>query len=219
MVTQIRTAIQATKLPLSFSLLIASIGLMLVLFMVRQSQGTAEASILQAKPVAEYFVFQGHHNAPSALGELIFYRWQLPNSGTVEYGYIPVKRALLGAWQVGDGGKCSGATGASAGTLIDFHAHYLWHSYGYNFTSSYSVVCGHTDSANIHAISVLWQDGAVTTDAVTNGWFALVQPDRQAACQLRLLDEANQVTHTIDLATTEFSTTDATTPLPSCVTS
>lgn len=179
-------------------------------------QGAAEEAVIQVYPAAAHFEFQGYHAAPLGLGKFLLYRRQAPASPFPAYGYIPVRQNFLEQWRVGNGGKCSSADTMPPTSLVTFHAHFLWLTYGYNEMSSYSVVCGHTDSSQVQAVAVRWQDGTITQDQVEHGWFMLVKPERQAACHLQLLDQANTVIHTMDPAQIDFTSTDATTPLPPC---
>ncbi|MCE7987265.1 MAG: hypothetical protein DYG89_39355 [Caldilinea sp. CFX5] len=184
---------------------------------VRQSQGTAEAAVVKQYPAAAQFEFLGYHLAPFWQGQFLLYRWQASGELLPEYGYISVKRNLWGQWRVGTGGKCSSSDTAQLASLADFSAHYLWYTYGYNEMVSYSVVCGRTSSAQVQTVAILWADGEVTAEPVAQGWFMILRPERQAACQLQLLDQQRTVIHTIDLAQFDFTTADSTTPLPGCV--
>ena len=100
--------------------------------------------------------------------------------------------------------------------IVDFHAHYLGSPYGSSASAAYSVVCGRINSTAVHTVIVRWADGALTEALVKQGWFIILKPERQAACQLQLLDTTETVMQTIDLAQFDFSSNDATTPLPPC---
>lgn len=84
---------------------------------------------------------------------------------------------------------------------------------------SYSVVCGRTVSPQVQAVAVLWEDNEMTVEPVVQGWFVVLRPERQAACQVQLLDKTKAVIRTMDLAQFHFTITDATTPLPTCTAS
>ena len=203
--------------PFSRFLLIALVlGAVLVGVAVYLSRGTAEAAAIQAYPAAAQFDFQGDYVAPFGIGRFLLYQWQTPTASFPRYGYLPIKRNWWGQWRVGTGGKCSNSSTEQAGDIVDFHAHYLGSPYDATASAVYSVVCGRINSTAVHTVAVRWADGALTGALVKQGWFIILKPERQAACQLQLLDNTETVIQTIDLAQFDFISTDATTPLPPC---
>lgn len=187
---------------------------------VLQSQKTAEAAVLKQDPAAAQFKFQGDYIAPFGLGRFLLYQWPAPTATAPVYGYIPVKRNFWGQWRVGTGGPCSSTSTATRATsaldLVDFHAHYVGRIYGNDKPADYSVICGRVASAEVHTVSVRWEDGAITEGLVKQGWFIILKPGRQAACQLQLLATTETVIQTIDLAQFDFPSTATTEPLPRC---
>lgn len=202
--------------PFSRFLLIAlALGALLLGGAVYLSRGTAEAAAIQAYPAAAQFDFQGDYVAPFGIGRFLLYQWQTPTASFPTYGYLPIKRNWWGQWRVGTGGQCSNSSTEQAGGIVDFHAHYLGAPYD-STAAVYSVVCGRINSTAVHTVVVRWADGALTGALVKQGWFIILKPARQAACQLQLLDNTETVMQTIDLAQLDFISTDATTPLPPC---
>lgn len=208
-----RNAILQRRRRLLFGLILITATLF---YCVRQSQGTAVAALLAAAPPGVQIEVLGAYPAPWRLGQFFLYRRQASATAFADYRYAPVKRDLWGRWRVGAGGKCSSAAGEQATALVNFHAHYLWYTYGYDEMVSYSVICGRVDSTQIQTVTVIWADGEVTAAPVAQGWFVVLRPARQAACQLQLLDQAKTVIQVIALAQIDFAMTDATTPLPVC---
>ena len=203
----------------SFSrlLLIAlALGVLCLGVAIYLTQGTAEAAAIRAYPAAAQFDFQGDYVAPFGIGRFLLYQWQTPTAPFPTYGYLPIKRNWLGQWHVGYGGKCSNSSTEQAGGIVDFHAHYLGSPYDATASAAYSVVCGRINSTEVHRVVVRWADGALTGALVKLGWFIILKPERQGACQLQLLDNRETVMQTIDLAQFDFISTDATTPLPPC---
>lgn len=197
-------------------LLIAlALGAVLLGVAVYLSRGTAEAAVINTYPAAAQFNFQGDYVAPFGIGRFLLYQWQAPTDTQPVYGYIPIKRNIWGQWRVGTGGRCSNSSTEPVGGIVDFHAHYLGSPYDAT-AALYSVVCGRVNSTEVHTVAVRWADGALTGALVKQGWFIILKPERQAACQLQLLDNTETVMQTIDLAQFDFISTDATTPLPPC---
>lgn len=192
------------------------LGALILFYGVWRSQETAEAAVIAVYPAAANFTFLGDYVAPFGPGRFLLYQWQAPTAAAPLYGYIPVKRNFWGQWQIGAGGHCSSASATQASSIVDFHAHYLPSIYGYQDPTAYSVVCGHVHDTQAHTAAVHWEDGTVTKSLVKQEWFVLVKPERQAACELQLLDNTETVVHTIDLTQLDFPSTDATTPLPRC---
>lgn len=204
------------KVILRFKSIALVLCVVILVYGVRQIHGTAEEAVIKEMMPGVQVEFQGRHVAPFGLGQFLFFRQQAPAAPIAEFGYIPVKRNLWGQWRMGAGGKCSSINTAESANLVDFHAHYLWHPYSYDEIVAYSIVCGRTSSTQVQTVVVIWQDGIVTEEPVDQGWFLIMRPERQAACQLQLLDKTKGVIGTIDLAQFDFTTTDATTSLPAC---
>ena len=71
---------------LRFNYIGLALGVVIVLYGVRQNQGTAEEAVIKAHPVAAHFEFQGYHAAPLGLGKFLLYRWQAPTTSFPAYG-------------------------------------------------------------------------------------------------------------------------------------
>lgn len=192
------------------------LGVSILFYGVWRSQETAEAMVIAEYPAAAHFTFLGDYVAPFSLGRFLLYEVQAPTAAAPTYGYIPVKRNFWGRWRVGAGGHCSSASATQVSNVVDFHAHYLSWMYGYQEPASYAIVCGRVHGTQAHTAAVHWEDGTVSKSLVKQDWFVLVKPERQAACQLQLLDNTESVIQTIDLTPLDFPSTDATTPLPRC---
>lgn len=193
-----------------------ALGVIILIYAVYQSSGSAEAAVIDQYPAAAQFTFLGDYVASSGLGRFLLYQWQAPAAPAPLYGYIPVKRNFWGQWLVGNGGHCSSVSVEQVTSTVDFHAHYLPFVYDYTDPTAYSVVCGHVHDIQAHTAAVRWQDGTITTSLVKQDWFMILKPARQAACQLQLLDNTETVIQTVDLTQVDFSSTDTTTPLPPC---
>lgn len=196
------------------------LGAMLVVHAYAQSQISAESAFLKSLPMAARDVLievHGLHTAPSPIGNLLFFSLKDAKSGSLEYRYAPVKRNILGNWQVGYSGKCSQDGEMQTGMeFASFHAHSLWLPYDYNSMTEVSIVCGHIHKQAIQTVVVIWQDGTSTQDEVKESRFVLFAQGRIAACQLQLFDQSSTLVKEIDLSQIEFVSTDATTSLPHC---
>ena len=192
-----------------------ALGVVILIYAVYQSSGSAEAAVISQNPAAAQATFLGDYVA-SGIGRFLLYQQPAPTASFPEYGYIPVKRNAWGQWRIGTGGPCSSPNPQPMTSTVDFHAHYLPSIYGDNDPTAYSVVCGHVNNVDAHTAAVRWADGTVTRSLVKQDWFLILKPARQAACQLQLLDNTEMVIQTIDLAQVDFPSTDTTTPLPPC---
>lgn len=193
-----------------------ALGVIILIYAVYQSSGSAEAAVISQDPAATQFTFLGDYVAPFGLGRFLLYQQSAPLGALPEYGYIPVKRNVWGQWHIGTGGPCSRPQPEAMTSTVDFHAHYLPSLYGDNEPTAYSVVCGRVHDIQAHTAAVRWADGTVTTSLVKQDWFIILKPGRQAACQLQLLDNTETIIQTIDFAQIDFPSTDTTTQLPPC---
>jgi hypothetical protein len=197
------------------------VHLLLFVFWQRDDlRRNAESAFLESLAVGSPLTnieFHGIHDAPATIGNVLFFSWKDANSATVQYSYVPVKRKLIGDWRVGYAGSCSQDGEKQARMeFASFQAHYLWLPYDYNSMTEVSIVCGHINRQTIQTVSVIWQDGTITSDEVKEGRFVLFAAGRIAACQLQLFDSSNTLVEEIDLRQIDFVSTDATTTLPHC---
>ena len=75
-------------------------GAAIAFYVYAQSQVNAESAFLESLPEegvsAVHFVFQGLHDEPSPIGNLLFFSLKDAKSESIEYRYVPVKRNILG---------------------------------------------------------------------------------------------------------------------------
>lgn len=131
------------------------------------------------------FILYRERLAGSKLGQLFPYTIDTTHHHDFEtiqeFGYIPMSRKWWGGWQVGKRVTCNARSSIGP---INYYAYLAWNVYGYDHTGEHSIIYGNMPNKDSTTIEVLWSDGKVTQDQVTNSVFVISREGRHGVCEI-----------------------------------